>query len=77
MHNTLNQRKNIMIVSDKKSGRKGKTFSLAELNERLKKLREMDEKEAESNASGFQYSQLRESLIKLQDDDKTKKGAGI
>ena len=66
-----------MIVSDKKSGRKGKTFSLAELNERLKKLREMDEKEAESNASGFQYSQLRESLIKLQDDDKTKKGAGI
>nr|GEW17685.1 hypothetical protein [Tanacetum cinerariifolium] len=63
----------LRIVNEKKGSRKGKTFSLAELNERLKKLRELDDKEAQSN--GIIYAHLRESLIKLNDDDKTKKSA--
>ncbi|GJW23984.1 30S ribosomal protein [Tanacetum coccineum] len=63
----------LRTVNDKKSSRKEKTFSLAELNERLKKLREIDEKEV--NARGINYTQLRESLIKMSDDNKTKQSA--
>uniref|UniRef100_A0A6N2JWH7 Small ribosomal subunit protein uS15c n=1 Tax=Salix viminalis TaxID=40686 RepID=A0A6N2JWH7_SALVM len=47
-----------------KRGEKG-WFTLKELNERLRKLREMEEKETESRISGFSYRDLRESLVKL------------
>nr|GEW81528.1 hypothetical protein [Tanacetum cinerariifolium] len=36
--------RSLRIVNDRKGSRKGKTFSLAELNERLTKLRELDDK---------------------------------
>ncbi|KAI3521185.1 hypothetical protein L1887_10646 [Cichorium endivia] len=55
-------------------GNKTTTFSLGELNERLRMLREAEEKELEST-NGLKYMHLRESLIKLQDDGKTKKNA--
>ncbi|KAG5249756.1 hypothetical protein OIU76_003583 [Salix suchowensis] len=47
-----------------KRGEKG-WFTLKELNERLRKLREMEEKETESRIGGFSYRDLRESLVKL------------
>ncbi|KAL6323261.1 hypothetical protein AAG906_029268 [Vitis piasezkii] len=52
-------------------------FSLKELNERLMKLREMEEKETESSISGVSYKDLRESLVRLRmaDDEKTKKSS--
>lgn len=55
---------------------KGK-FSLEELNERLAKLREMEEKETESRMGGIGYKDLRDSLLRLRisDDEKTKKTA--
>lgn len=49
-------------------------FLLTELNERLQKLREMEE-EMESS-SGWKFGHLRESLAKLQEDDRTKKNLG-
>ncbi|KAK4765517.1 hypothetical protein SAY86_026607 [Trapa natans] len=54
---------------------KGK-FSLEELNERLGKLREMEEKETESRIGGG-YRDLRESLLRLRisGDEKSKKTA--
>ncbi|KAI3766198.1 hypothetical protein L2E82_16250 [Cichorium intybus] len=55
-------------------GNKTTAFSLGELNERLRMLREVEEKELEST-NGLKYMHLRESLIKLQDDGKTKKNA--
>ncbi|KAL6996674.1 hypothetical protein U1Q18_006803 [Sarracenia purpurea var. burkii] len=50
-------------------------FSLGELNERLVKLREMEEKETESRFGGVTFKDLRESLIRMRisDDEKTKK----
>ncbi|KAF9686240.1 hypothetical protein SADUNF_Sadunf03G0138200 [Salix dunnii] len=47
-----------------KRGEKG-WFTLKELNERLRKLREMEEKDTESRIRGFSYRDLRESLVKL------------
>lgn len=55
---------------------KGKNwFSLAELNERLMKLRAMEEKETESRIGGLSCQDLRESLekIKMSDAEKAKK----
>ncbi|CAK9169745.1 unnamed protein product [Ilex paraguariensis] len=47
-------------------------FSLAELNERLMKLREIEEKESESRIGGISFKELRESLAKLQISDAEK-----
>ncbi|CAH1430374.1 unnamed protein product [Lactuca virosa] len=55
-------------------GNKTTKFSLGELSERLKMLREIEEKEIEST-NGLKYMHLRESLKKLQDDGITKKNA--
>ncbi|KAE7997259.1 hypothetical protein FH972_001907 [Carpinus fangiana] len=53
------------------------SFSLGELNERLIKLREMEEKETESKISGVKMKDLRESLMTLQmtDDENAKKNS--
>ncbi|KAJ0007467.1 hypothetical protein Pint_30264 [Pistacia integerrima] len=40
-------------------------FSLEELNERLMRLREMEEKESEYRIGGVSFGDLRESLVKL------------
>ncbi|XP_022948487.1 uncharacterized protein LOC111452150 [Cucurbita moschata] len=50
-------------------------FSLTELNERLMKLRTMEEKETESKIGGISFQDLRESLVKMKmsDDEKAKK----
>lgn len=45
--------------------RKGLEFSLSELNERLQKLREIEEKETESKIGGISFKDLRESLVQL------------
>ncbi|KAL5576086.1 hypothetical protein UlMin_017785 [Ulmus minor] len=52
-------------------------FSLEELNERLMKLREMEEKETETRIDGISFKDLRESLVKLKlsEDDKSKKSS--
>ncbi|GMH22161.1 hypothetical protein Nepgr_024004 [Nepenthes gracilis] len=50
-------------------------FSLTELNERLIRLREMEEKESESRVPGVSFKELRESLLRLRvsEDEKAKK----
>ncbi|KAJ8632714.1 hypothetical protein MRB53_026050 [Persea americana] len=50
-------------------------FSLGELNERLMKLREMEEREAESRIGGVSFKDLRDSLVRLRksSDDSSKK----
>ncbi|XP_010265700.1 PREDICTED: uncharacterized protein LOC104603378 [Nelumbo nucifera] len=52
-------------------------FSLRELNERLMKLREFEEKEADSRIGGVSFKDLRDSLVRLRmsDDDKAKKSS--
>lgn len=65
-----------MLRPDKK---KGKWFSLHELNERLVKLREMDEKERQSIVPGI-YGDLKESMVKLAysgDERKMKKSSKL
>lgn len=54
-------------------GNKKSKFSLSELNERLRMLREMEDMEMKN--SGMPFKHLRESLLKLHDEDKTKKNA--
>ncbi|XP_059638618.1 uncharacterized protein LOC132280877 [Cornus florida] len=53
----------------------GNWFSFGELNQRLMKLREIEEKETQSKIVGVNYSDLRESLqkLKLLDEEKIKK----
>jgi hypothetical protein len=60
-----------------KRGEKG-WFTLKELNERLRKLREMEEKETESRIGGVSFRDLRESLVKLKasNDEKAIKNSG-
>lgn len=50
-------------------------FSLKELNERLMKLREMEEKKTQAAMSGISFRDLRDSLVKLKisDEEKVKK----
>ncbi|ONI16385.1 hypothetical protein PRUPE_3G095300 [Prunus persica] len=50
-------------------------FSLKELNERLMKLREMEEMETQAAMSGVSFRDLRDSLVKLKisDEEKVKK----
>ncbi|RWW56046.1 hypothetical protein BHE74_00037264 [Ensete ventricosum] len=48
-------------------------FTLTELNERLAKLREMEEKETESRMGGVSFRDLRESLVRLKEADANKK----
>lgn len=48
------------------------SFSLGELNERLIKLREMEEKETESMIGGLSFIDLRESLLRLKMSDAEK-----
>lgn len=48
-------------------------FSLNELNERLAKLRELEEKETESKLGGVSFRDLRESLVRLKEADANKK----
>ncbi|KAJ9680334.1 hypothetical protein PVL29_019603 [Vitis rotundifolia] len=52
-------------------------FSLKELNERLMKLREMEEKETESKFGGLSFKDLRESLVclRISEDEKAKKSS--
>ncbi|KAK1571894.1 hypothetical protein Q3G72_024550 [Acer saccharum] len=59
----------------KKSG--GGGFSLEELNERLMRLREMEEKDNESRIGGVPFRELRDSLqrLKMAGDDKQKKSS--
>ncbi|KAK3188600.1 hypothetical protein Dsin_028161 [Dipteronia sinensis] len=59
----------------KKSG--GGGFSLEELNERLMRLREMEEKDNESRIGGVPFRELRESLqrLKMNGDEKQKKSS--
>ncbi|KAE9584539.1 hypothetical protein Lal_00021813 [Lupinus albus] len=45
-------------------------FSIKELNERLIKLREIEEKESLSTVEGVSYIDLRESLIRMKESDK-------
>ena len=55
---------------------KGKNwFSLTELNDRLVKLRTMEEKETESRIGGISFQDLRASLMqmKISDDEREKK----
>ncbi|KAL2554888.1 S15/NS1 [Forsythia ovata] len=61
-----------MLRPDKK---KGTWFSLQELNERLMKLREIEEKESEARIGGVTFMDLRESLVRLRmsDDEKARK----
>ncbi|KAH7866742.1 hypothetical protein Vadar_024345 [Vaccinium darrowii] len=56
-------------------GKKGEWFSFGELNERLMKLRELEEKEAEERRSGLNFAELRQSLmfLSMSKDEKTKK----
>ncbi|XP_008454200.2 uncharacterized protein LOC103494679 [Cucumis melo] len=57
---------------------KGKNwFSLSELNDRLVKLRTMEEKETESRIGGISFQDLRASLMqmKISDDEKAKKAS--
>ncbi|XP_020586118.1 uncharacterized protein LOC110028559 [Phalaenopsis equestris] len=56
-----------------KDGKKGEWFSLTELNERLAKLRELEEKETESKMGGVSIRDLRESLQRLKDSNAIKK----
>ncbi|XP_068649347.1 uncharacterized protein [Aristolochia californica] len=48
-------------------------FSLNELNDRLRKLRESEVKENESRIKGLTFSDLRESLLKLQEVEANKR----
>ncbi|WOK94355.1 hypothetical protein Cni_G03057 [Canna indica] len=48
-------------------------FSLTELNERLAKLREVEDKEIKSRMGGVLVSDLRESLMRLKETDANKK----
>lgn len=52
-------------------------FSMKELNERLMKLREFEEKETESRVAGLPFRDLRESLVKLKlsEDEKSKQNS--
>ncbi|KAM1017302.1 hypothetical protein ACFX13_047628 [Malus domestica] len=52
-------------------------FSLRELNKRLVKLREMEEKETQAAIGNVTFQDLRESLLKLQrsDQEKAKKSS--
>lgn len=43
----------------------GKGFSITELNNRLQKLREIEEKESESKIGGMSFRDLRESLAQM------------
>ncbi|TQD95499.1 hypothetical protein C1H46_018911 [Malus baccata] len=54
-------------------------FSLRELNERLMKLREMEEKETQAAIGNVTFQDLRESLLKLQrsDQEKAKKSSTV
>ncbi|GLU22004.1 hypothetical protein SLE2022_381070 [Rubroshorea leprosula] len=63
-----------MLRPEKKQGN---WFSLQELNERLVRLREMDEKESESRIGGIHFQDLRESLVRLQmaDEEKQKRSS--
>lgn len=55
--------------------KKGKWFSLHELNERLAKLREIEEKESLTRVGGISWKDLRETMVKftLSDEEKTRK----
>ncbi|KAM1132304.1 hypothetical protein FF1_046721 [Malus domestica] len=54
-------------------------FSLRELNKRLMKLREMEEKETQAAIGNVTFQDLRESLLKLQrsDQEKAKKSSTV
>lgn len=64
-----------MLRPEKK---KGKWFSLNELNERLVKLREMEEKESRSIVPGVSFKDLRDSVVKVaySDEEKMRKKTG-
>ena len=53
-------------------------FSLSELNERLMKLREMEEKDTELRIGGISFKDLRESLdwMRQLELEKAKKNSG-
>ncbi|KAG8379750.1 hypothetical protein BUALT_Bualt07G0121800 [Buddleja alternifolia] len=55
-----------MLRPEKK---KGKWFSLHELNERLAKLREVEEKEYQGRVGGASFKDLRDTLLQLKKSD--------
>ncbi|KAF7135306.1 hypothetical protein RHSIM_Rhsim08G0208400 [Rhododendron simsii] len=65
--------KKLRMLRPPEGKRGGDWFSLGELNERLMKLREVEEKE--EKVVGFHFSDLRKSLVKLQlsSEEKNKK----
>lgn len=44
--------------------KKGKWFTLVELNERLAKLREIEEKESQTRVGGVSWRDLRDTIVK-------------
>ncbi|KAI3463445.1 hypothetical protein Pfo_020108 [Paulownia fortunei] len=73
MYDHLDLGKKLKMLRPEK--RKGKWFSLQELNERLAKLREIEEKESEAKL-GVPVKDLRESLMKwnIPKDEKARQG---
>ncbi|KAL6141094.1 hypothetical protein ACLB2K_059385 [Fragaria x ananassa] len=69
----------IKIYSEEELGEKlrklrpegGGVFSFAELSERLVKLRKMDDIEARSRTGGVNFNDLRDSLVTLNEENKT------
>ncbi|KAK6150050.1 hypothetical protein DH2020_017575 [Rehmannia glutinosa] len=53
--------------------KKGKWFSLHELNERLAKLRQIEEMESQVEIGGFSFSDLRQTIVKLSQSTAEKK----
>ncbi|KAK6118004.1 hypothetical protein DH2020_048252 [Rehmannia glutinosa] len=53
--------------------KKGRWFSLHELNERLAKLRQIEEMESQVEIGGFSFSDLRQTLVKLSQSTAEKK----
>ncbi|GMY14203.1 swi5-dependent recombination DNA repair protein 1 homolog [Fagus crenata] len=53
------------VEEGNKEGEEALCFSLSELNDRLMKLREMEEKETELSIAGLPYKDLRETLVMM------------
>lgn len=66
-----------MLRPEEAKKNKGKWFSLKELSDRLIKLRDIEEKEAESATDTKIYAGLRESLHKLASDGDDKKKSSV
>ncbi|OIT19282.1 PREDICTED: uncharacterized protein LOC109217550 [Nicotiana attenuata] len=70
-HGELGEKLKMLRPAKKKEGEKG-WFSLKELNDRLAKLRETEEKESESRMAGVGFRELKESLVTLRTHNEEK-----